>query len=122
MIITMDISELKTTAELANLGLTEEELCSLGNEVEKMLNYFSKMQEADALLAQREKRTAANQDAGASSQAACPSSCCRQRPGTQSVRPARMRCDQRIQEINPDVLLERAPELEDRFIVIPNVL
>ena len=92
----MDISELKITAELAGLELTEEEFASLGNEVEKILDYFSKMREADVdgLLARREKQAAAN----------------------------RLRRDERTQNTNPDVLLESAPEREDRFIVIPNVL
>jgi aspartyl-tRNA(Asn)/glutamyl-tRNA(Gln) amidotransferase subunit C len=92
----MDVSELKITAELAYLDLTAEEFISLGNEVEKMLDYFSKMKEADieTLL-----------PAGPAG------------PGTN-----RLRRDKRAQQNNPDVLLESAPELEDRFIVIPNVL
>ena len=91
----MDLSELKITAELANLDLTDEEFSSLGGEVEKMLAYFSKMREADvdALLARRKTRAVTN----------------------------RLRRDQ-VEETHPDALLESAPELEDRFIVIPNVL
>ena len=92
----MDLSELKITAELANLDLTDEEFSSLGGEVEKMLVYFSKMRGADvaALLARRKIRTVTN----------------------------RLRRDEQIEETPPDALLESAPELEDRFIVIPNVL
>ena len=91
----MDVSELKVTAELANLDLTEEEFTSLGNEVEKILDYFSMMREADArTLSQTRKPPAAN----------------------------RLRPDERTECANPDVLLENAPELEGRFIVIPNVL
>jgi aspartyl-tRNA(Asn)/glutamyl-tRNA(Gln) amidotransferase subunit C len=92
----MDVSELKITAELANLNLTEEEFTSLGNEVEKMLDYFSTMREADveALLCQTRRPPAAN----------------------------RLRRDERTEDTTPDALLENAPELEGRFIVIPNVL
>jgi aspartyl-tRNA(Asn)/glutamyl-tRNA(Gln) amidotransferase subunit C len=92
----MDVSELKTTAELAYLDLSDEEFLSLGKEVEKILDYFSKMKEADVetLLS-----------AGSAA------------PGEN-----RLRRDTRARQGNPDVLLESAPELEDRFIVIPNVL
>jgi aspartyl-tRNA(Asn)/glutamyl-tRNA(Gln) amidotransferase subunit C len=91
----MDVSELKITAELANLDLTEEEFASLGNEVEKILDYFSMMREAGAeAFSQTPRLPAAN----------------------------RLRRDERTEGANPDVLLENAPELEGRFIVIPNVL
>jgi aspartyl-tRNA(Asn)/glutamyl-tRNA(Gln) amidotransferase subunit C len=95
MIASMDVSELKITAELANLNLGEEEFVSLGREVEKILDYFSKMMEADE----------GSLSAGA------------ERCGANRIRP-----DVRIRDTDPDVLLENAPELEDRFIVIPNVL
>ncbi|MDR1933435.1 MAG: aspartyl/glutamyl-tRNA amidotransferase subunit C [Spirochaetales bacterium] len=90
----MDVSELKITAELANLDLTGEDLASLGNEVEKILDYFSSMMEADtAGLAAGKAGSAAN----------------RLRPDVRTPGDA-------------DALLENAPELEGRFIVIPNVL
>jgi aspartyl-tRNA(Asn)/glutamyl-tRNA(Gln) amidotransferase subunit C len=90
----MDISGLKITAELANLDLTEGDLASLGNEVEKMLDYFSRMMEADVnTLSAGKTAPAAN----------------------------RLRPDVRTPS-DADALLENAPELEDRFIVIPNVL
>ncbi|MCL1817672.1 MAG: aspartyl/glutamyl-tRNA amidotransferase subunit C [Spirochaetaceae bacterium] len=91
----MDVSELKTTAELANLSLSDGEFSSLGGEVEKMLDYFSLMREAgDFSRASAEERPAAN----------------------------RVRRDERAGDTDPDVLIENAPEREDRFIVIPNVL
>ncbi|MDR1625996.1 MAG: Asp-tRNA(Asn)/Glu-tRNA(Gln) amidotransferase subunit GatC [Spirochaetia bacterium] len=91
----MDVSELKVTADLANIELGEEEFASLGREVEKMLDYFSKMMETDGMsLPSGPGRRAAN----------------RTRPDAVSG------------DADPDSLLENAPELEDRFIVIPNVL
>jgi aspartyl-tRNA(Asn)/glutamyl-tRNA(Gln) amidotransferase subunit C len=91
----MDVSELKITADLANLDLREEEFASLGREVEKMLDYFSRMMEADEVsLPLGTERRAAN----------------------------RIRPDEVSGDTNPDALLENAPELEERFIVIPNVL
>ena len=104
----MNICELKATAELANLHLTEEELGSLGNEVQKILDYFSKMREADALITQEEK-AAVNQETQANNMKA-------------GKGPAPQRRDEQTKDIDADVILQRAPELEDRFIVIPNVL
>jgi aspartyl-tRNA(Asn)/glutamyl-tRNA(Gln) amidotransferase subunit C len=91
----MDISELKITAELANLDLKDEEFASLGKEVEKILDYFSRMMEADEL--------------------GLP-------PGVERRGENRLRPDKLSLDVNPDALLENAPELEGRFIVIPNVL
>ena len=92
----MDLSELKTIAALANLDLTEKELSSLEGETRKMLGLFSKMRDADVdkLLTRRREQITGH----------------------------RLRRDEAAQDIHPDALLERAPELEDRFIVIPNVL
>jgi aspartyl-tRNA(Asn)/glutamyl-tRNA(Gln) amidotransferase subunit C len=90
----MDVSELKITAELANLDLGEDELAVLGREVDKMLDYFSKMMEADG---------------------ECPA-------GGRRAGENRIRLDERAGDTSPDALLENAPELEGRFIVIPNVL
>lgn len=98
----MDSSELRTTAELAQIELDEGELAALGVAVEQMVAYFSKMNEIDvddlpptthALLSQTRTRD----DTVLSG-----------------------RTDTR--RSTPDDLLEGAPELEDRFIVIPNVL
>ena len=90
----MDPSELKTTAELANLDLTEKELSSLGGELEKTLAFISKMQDADVNALRGHAPAAAN----------------------------RLRRDEPAPDMYPDALLENAPEREDRFIVIPNVL
>lgn len=98
----MDSSELRTTAELAQIELDENELAALGVAVEQMVDYFSRMNEIDvddlpptthALLSQNR---------------------------TRDDQVLSDRVDSR--RSTPDELLESAPELEDRFIVIPNVL
>ena len=92
----MDKSELKITAGLANLVLDEQEYVTLGKEVERMLDYFSKMAEIDITSLS---------------------------PTTHSLlKDNRSRSDKALPCENTDALLENAPELEDRFIVIPNVL
>jgi aspartyl-tRNA(Asn)/glutamyl-tRNA(Gln) amidotransferase subunit C len=93
----MDARELATTARMARLTLTPDELSQLGAAVEQMLAHFSHMKEIDvaglaptthALL--RESRT---------------------RPDALST-----------PSTTTDTLLANAPEREDRFIAIPNVL
>lgn len=89
------------TAHLARLQLSEEEATRFAAAVLQMLDYFSKMREMDVggleptthvLLRQNRVR----QDEPAAD-----------RPGAR---------------IDPDRLLENAPQLEDRLITIPNVL
>jgi aspartyl-tRNA(Asn)/glutamyl-tRNA(Gln) amidotransferase subunit C len=98
----MDLSELRTTADLAQLELGEAELVRLGTAVEQMVTHFEKMREIDvdalpptthALLSENRTRT----------------------DQVLADEPDSRRS-------TPDLLLESAPELEDRFIVIPNVL
>jgi len=92
----MDERELKITAQLAQLDLSEAEAAALGAAVERMLEYFSKMSELDvSKLA----------------------------PTTHALLSHnRVRPDSSSASASADALLERAPELEDRLIVIPNVL
>ena len=92
----MDLQELKATAELANLELSDEELSSLSSELKLMLNMMSRMQEVDIKALPVRKEAV--------------------------QKPARLRPDVQKQDIHPDTLLEGAPELEGRYIVIPNVL
>ncbi|TFG61755.1 MAG: Asp-tRNA(Asn)/Glu-tRNA(Gln) amidotransferase subunit GatC [Spirochaetales bacterium] len=92
----MENTELYVTASLAALELTAEEAGELSKAVEQMLDYFSKMAEFDIKNLE---------------------------PTTHALLASnRLRPDILNAAINPDDLLERAPELEDRFIVIPNVL
>ena len=92
----MDIQELYTTAELAHIELKPEELSVLQRGVEQMITFFEKMSEVDVASLQ---------------------------PTTHAFNKGnRLRPD----TVNPsdlaDDMLEQAPDLEDRFIVIPNVL
>ena len=92
----MKENELKITAELAYLDLTEDEFHRLEKEVSQMLQYFSKMMEVDV-----EKLEATTHAL---------------------VKNNRLRDDHVETENISDDILGQAPELEDRYIVIPNVL
>jgi aspartyl-tRNA(Asn)/glutamyl-tRNA(Gln) amidotransferase subunit C len=88
--------ELHVTAQLARLELSREEADRLEKAVLQMLEYFAKMKELDVTGLQ---------------------------PTTQLARDNRLREDAAAQApADPEALLKNAPELEDRLIVIPNVL
>ena len=94
----MNTEELRVTAELAEIELTGDELQSLGAAVSEMITYFATMMELDLTGLE---------------------------PTTHALLPYnRTRADEpRAEpEAAADSLLENAPELEDRFIAIPNVL
>jgi aspartyl-tRNA(Asn)/glutamyl-tRNA(Gln) amidotransferase subunit C len=100
----MDGSELAITARMARLTLSDEEMGKLGRAVEQMLAYFAHMKEIDveglvptthALL--RENRL---------------------RPDTEAPSADLPPGD----PVTTETLLGNAPEREERFIVIPNVL
>lgn len=92
----MDLPELRITAALAYLDLEDEEYEKLQVAVEQMLQYFSKMMEVDITDLP---------------------------PTTHAlVRENRTRPDHVLPFADTDSLLENAPETEDRFIVIPNIL
>lgn len=91
----MDRQEIEITARLARLELSEEELIRLEEAVAQMLDYFAKMREVDVdHLA----------------------------PTAQMVKDNRLREDEINKEDVADRILDNAPETEERFIVIPNVL
>lgn len=91
----MDTKELYETADLAQLALGEDEAAGLSEAVSGMIAYFSRMGEIDVDGLE---------------------------PTTHALlRKNRTRRDGAL-ESDADALLEIAPELEDRFIVIPNVL
>jgi aspartyl-tRNA(Asn)/glutamyl-tRNA(Gln) amidotransferase subunit C len=84
------------TARMARLDLSEEEMARLSRAVEQMLAHFSHMREIDV--------------AGLA-------------PTTHALlRENRLREDVETALAAPDTLVGNAPEREDRFIVIPNVL
>ena len=92
----MDASELTVTARMARLTLSQDEQEKLGAAVEQMLAHFSHMKEIDVQgLA----------------------------PTTHALlRENRLRDDVESSLDVTEKLLENAPEREERFIVIPNVL
>jgi aspartyl-tRNA(Asn)/glutamyl-tRNA(Gln) amidotransferase subunit C len=92
----MDATELETTARMARLTLSPDEREKLGRAVEQMLAHFSHMREIDV-----EGLT----------------------PTTHALlRENRLRADVESRGSAADALLRNAPEREERFIVIPNVL
>jgi len=101
----MDTGELAITARMARLALSEADMAKLGAAVEQMLAHFSHMKEID--VAGLEPTTHA------------------------LLRENRLREDREPDRASPrgvssahitDTLLDNAPEREERFIVIPNVL
>ena len=92
----MEKSDLSVTAQLANLELSDSEFAGLSQAVEQMLEYFKKMQEIDTDDLEPTTHVLLKEN--------------------------RLRPDTVKNDTDPDVLLENAPELEDRFVVIPNVL
>ena len=92
----IDDEELIRTGEMARLSLSPTEVRRFRESVGQMLLYFSKMAEVD---------TAALE------------------PTTHAlVRENRLRDDRAVSGEAADRLLENAPECEDRFISVPNVL
>ncbi len=92
----MDQKELYVTASLAQLELSEAEAETLSAAVEEMLEYFTRMKEID--VDELEPTTHA------------------------LLKTNRVRPDEVASTSIADNLVENAPETEDRFIVIPNVL
>jgi aspartyl-tRNA(Asn)/glutamyl-tRNA(Gln) amidotransferase subunit C len=94
--VAMDSRELLATARMARLTLAEGELAALARAVEQMLEHFSQMRLVDVEgLA----------------------------PTTHAlVRENRLRDDAESVLASSEELLRNAPEREERFIVIPNVL
>ena len=91
----MEREELDITAQLARLELSGEERQQFERAVVQMLEYFSKMREFDV--------------------EGLP-------PTAQMTQTNRTRKDAATATSDTESLLENAPELDDRFIVIPNVL
>jgi len=91
----MDREELRVTAQLARLELSRDEENRLEKAVFQMLEYFAKMRELDVTGLE---------------------------PTTQLAQDNRLREDAAADTRDTEPLLTNAPELEDRLIVIPNVL
>ena len=91
----MEREELDITAQLARLELSEDEKRRFEQAVFQMLEYFSKMREFDVKELP---------------------------PTAQMTQTNRVRRDAAVVNDDTEAILDNAPELEDRFIVIPNVL
>ena len=92
----MEREELYTTAYMARLKITEDEMAKLEDAFAQMVEYFDKMKEIDVDALE---------------------------PTTHALLKAnRVRSDKVKVSRKIDSILDNAPELEDRFIVIPNVL
>ncbi len=92
----MDAEELFATARMARLTLRPEEVERLRQAVEQMLGYFSHLRGLDVDHLPPTTHALLTQN--------------------------RLREDRETGENTADWLLENAPEREDRFIVVPNVL
>lgn len=92
----MDTSELTTTIDMAMLELDESQIASLEGAVAQMLEHFALMAQIDVEGVE---------------------------PTTHAlVTGNRLRSDATRTVVDPDTLLENAPDLEDRLVAIPNVL
>jgi aspartyl-tRNA(Asn)/glutamyl-tRNA(Gln) amidotransferase subunit C len=94
----MKKQELYTTAALAQLELDEQEAGILADEITRVLDYFAKMEEVDV------------SGLPPTTHALIKENCLRQDK------------EEAGQKVDPDDLVEAAPEIDDRFIIIPNVL
>jgi len=92
----MDASEIVVTARMARLSLSDEDRDKLQAAVEQMLAHFSHMQEIDVTGLD---------------------------PTTHALlRENRLREDVESPAASTEAILQNAPEREERFIVVPNVL
>jgi aspartyl-tRNA(Asn)/glutamyl-tRNA(Gln) amidotransferase subunit C len=92
----MDAVELHVTARMARLTLSNGEIDKLQQAIEQMLKYFSHLKSLDVENLMPTTHALA---------------------GDQGLRK-----DMESAGVSADLLLNNAPEREDRFIVIPNVL
>jgi aspartyl-tRNA(Asn)/glutamyl-tRNA(Gln) amidotransferase subunit C len=92
----MDIKELYSTANMARLTISEKEAEKLNTAVSQMLDYFAIMQNVDTEKLEPTTHALLSKN--------------------------RVRSDENIKFEDSNLLLKNAPELEDKLIVIPNVL
>lgn len=125
--------DLQTTAELAYLALAPEELQRLEKEVDTMVSYFATMQELDVSALDTSLQvsgcTPVRQDiARAPLPTAVTGNNPLNNPANQLSNNNSENNNSNNNLANPgtvncaDAILEQAPDLEDRFVCIPNVL
>lgn len=92
----MDMREIDITVELAQMELSAEEKTRLGKDLQEILEYFAQMSQIDVEGVE---------------------------PTTHSLQKfLRTRPDEVLTSVLADELLDKAPEVESRLVVIPNVL
>lgn len=92
----MDMREIDITVELAQMELSSEEKTRLGKDLQEILEYFAQMSQIDVEGVE---------------------------PTTHSLQKfLRTRPDEVLTSVLADELLDKAPEVESRLVVIPNVL
>ncbi|AHC16828.1 Asp-tRNA(Asn)/Glu-tRNA(Gln) amidotransferase subunit GatC [Salinispira pacifica] len=92
----MDTKELDITAELAHIELSEEEKAGFAQAVSQLVEYFEIMDKLELKEGDVEHHIPLKTNA--------------------------LRSDNASESSLSDDILEQAPDLEDRFIAIPNVL
>ncbi len=106
-------AELRKTAELAKLSLSDEEHERLRCEVETVLSYFDSMAAAEAAQGGATAHAVDDNPSDAGENGAT---------GAQTRTVSQLRPDRIRTESIAETLLESAGDIEDRFIAIPNVL
>ncbi|GHU92926.1 hypothetical protein FACS189479_03200 [Spirochaetia bacterium] len=113
----MTIEDLKETAALAHLNLSEKELAGAFPAFEQMLGYFAAMQAAD-----RDEAAFAAADAAVSGNPTGVSAVSRT-VSSNHFRPDNLNLNNNNPSDNPNEnLLNNAGERDGRFVVVPNVL
>jgi aspartyl-tRNA(Asn)/glutamyl-tRNA(Gln) amidotransferase subunit C len=109
----MDIEELKATAQLAHLNLSEEELTKAFPAFEQMLGFFAAMQAADGDTAAFPGGAGANVRTVSAGHF---------RPDTRNPNSAHTTASNGLNQPLIPNLIDNAGERDGRFIVVPNVL
>jgi aspartyl-tRNA(Asn)/glutamyl-tRNA(Gln) amidotransferase subunit C len=114
----MTIEDLKETAALAHLNLSEEELAASFPAFEQMLGFFAAMQAAD--------EDSESFPASMSGSKDVPSVSVESVPHSRAVMSTHFRADNLPNPfedaVEPEAMLDNAGERDGRFVVIPNVL
>ena len=109
--------DLQATAGLAHLDLTGDELASALPAFERMLTYFSAMREADS-----DEAAFGGPIADLERLPTCFSAGNNTRPDNNNSNNNRNSNSANNNSNQADALLNLAPELESRYLVVPNVL
>jgi aspartyl-tRNA(Asn)/glutamyl-tRNA(Gln) amidotransferase subunit C len=116
----MDIEDLKVTAQLAHLNLSDEELSGAFPAFEQMLGFFAAMQAADEDTVAFDASVSRQTDAaGANARTVLAGHF---RPDTHDPNNAHTTASNGLNQPLIRNLIDNAAERDGRFIVVPNVL